>query len=315
MNDNDLNMPAPTLAFQPRGEWLEIKVPEQWNGLKMRAVLEHGLGMGAKLAHRLLQEGKIRIHNQTAHGHIVCKTGDRLMVHLFIEEEVELEPDSTAVDIIYEDEHLEVVNKPSGIAVHPNDPEDRGTLLHRVFFHHLVEGAVYRPRPIHRLDEDTSGGVLFAKHDWAKVKLDAALRDGLVKREYVAVIEGHLPKRKGTIHHPIGRDRHHPTRRRVSPNGQEAITHYEVIETFERDSLVSLKLETGRTHQIRVHLSHLGHPVMGDTLYGGSAKSIKRQALHGARLIFSHPISNQLLDLEIPWAEDFTELVDRLRSS
>jgi 23S rRNA pseudouridine1911/1915/1917 synthase len=298
------------ISLQAKGEWAELRVLAKWSGMSLRHVLEHGLGMGSRLSYRFLQEGKIQMHNKKANERMTVTTGDRIMIHLFEPEDVDLEPDPTPVEIVYEDDHVLVANKPAGITVHSNDPQDRGTLVHRVLFHYLVEGLARKPRPVHRLDQHTSGGVLFANHEWAQVKLDQALREGQVKREYVALVTGQLSQSRGTISLPIGRDRHHPTRRRVSQSGVPAVTHYKVIETYKDASLVRLMLETGKTHQIRVHMSHLGHPLLGDVLYGGSSKGVHRQALHGDRLKFIHPVSGESIELNIPWASDFATWVN-----
>lgn len=297
--------------FQMRGEWLELQVPSIWAGCSMRALLEHRLQMGAKLSYRYIMNGRVKVPNKSVNEQTVVENGDRLLLHVYMPEKELLEPDPTPVDVVYEDEHITVVNKPTCISVHPNDPDDKGTLIHRLQYHFLMKGWVHAPKPIHRLDQFTSGGVVFANHDWSKVLLDEQLRRGTVKREYVALVQGRLKKFKGTLDFPIGRDRHHPTRRRVSPKGSHAITHYEVLEMYGGASLVRLKLETGRTHQIRVHMSHIGHPLLGDELYGGPMNVANRQALHGERLTLQPPFTDEKIELEIPWAEDFQSWVEK----
>lgn len=158
--------------------------------------------------------------------------------------------------------------------------------------------------------------MLLAKCEWAQVRLDAQMREKRIHREYAALVQGRFGQARGTIDAAIGRDRHHPTRRRVSPTGERAVTYYEVERQFAVAALVRLRLETGRTHQIRVHLAHLGHPLFGDRLYGGrSAAEIARQALHGQRLTFSQPLTGEPVEVSSPWPEDFRLLYDRLQHS
>jgi 23S rRNA pseudouridine1911/1915/1917 synthase len=301
-----------SVKLQMRGEWLELQVPSIYAGCSLRSLLEKHLGMGAKLSYRYISDKRVQLHQKKAGEQTIVEKGDRLLVHLYKPEEGTVKPDPIPIDVIYEDEHITVVNKPAGILVHPNETRDQGTLLHRVQYHFLMKGWAHAPKPIHRLDQYTSGGVLFANHDWSKVLLDEQLRDGKIKREYIALVNGKMKKSKGTLDFPIGKDRHHPTRRRVSPSGTHAVTHYEVLETYGDDaSLVRLKLETGKTHQIRVHMSHFGHPLLGDALYGGSVHVANRQALHGERLRIQHPFTDENLELEIPWPEDFRSWVEK----
>jgi 23S rRNA pseudouridine1911/1915/1917 synthase len=170
-----------------------------------------------------------------------------------------------------------------------------------------------RVRQVHRLDKDTSGAIIFAKHDLAHTLLNQALELRKIKRTYIAIIEGKLPQPKGKIDQPIGRDRHHATRRRVSPQGQRAITHYQVKQyvATNRLSIVSLQLDTGRTHQIRVHLSSIGHPIIGDVLYGGKKGSIGRQALHALKVSLIHPFTAEKIEVEADFPSDMLLLLKK----
>lgn len=169
-------------------------------------------------------------------------------------------------------------------------------------------------RHVHRLDDDTSGPVLYAKNDLAQQTLDAAMREKAIRRVYWAIVRGVPRRREGVVDAPIGRDRHHGARRRVSPTGDHALTRYRVLEAFGGEaSLLELELETGRTHQIRVHMSHIGHPLLGDVLYGGASPLLGRQALHGRRLEFRHPWSGRELAVDDPLPADLEALLERLR--
>lgn len=209
--------------------------------------------------------------------------------------------------VLYEDDYCLVLNKPVGMPVHASFEGERGTLDEAACRHMLAQDDPLTVRHIHRLDDDTSGPVLYSKNDLAQLKLDEAMREKAVDRIYLAAVHGRFHRKSGVIDAPIGKDRHHTARRRVSPSGDAALTHYEVVAELADISIVRLKLETGRTHQIRVHMSHIGHPLLGDSLYGGSASRLKHQALHGEKLRFPHPLSGYIHEVEAPrpkWLRD-----------
>jgi 23S rRNA pseudouridine1911/1915/1917 synthase len=238
--------------------------------------------------------------------------GDRLYLHLFGNEDYGVIPEYKMIDVLYEDEHLLIVNKEAGIDTHPNAPNQKGTLANGIAFYYQMNGLQIRVRHIHRLDKDTSGAIIFAKHDLSHTLLDEALQLRKIKRTYYAIVEGKLDQQKGIIDKPIGRDRHHATRRRISPNGQHALTHYQVEQYFSHKelSIVSLQLETGRTHQIRVHLSSMNHPIIGDVLYGGKKGIINRQALHAAKISLPHPITHDKIVVEAEFPDDMKAIMD-----
>jgi 23S rRNA pseudouridine1911/1915/1917 synthase len=207
---------------------------------------------------------------------------------------------SAVPDVLYEDDFCLVLNKPAGMPVHESTPGQRGTLDEAAARHLLDQGDPLLVRHIHRLDDDTSGPVLYAKSDLAQLKLDEAMREKRIDRQYLAVVHGHLTRSSGTIDKPIGRDRHHRSRRLVTPGGDQAITHYEVLQASKQLTLVRLTLETGRTHQIRVHMSYIGHPLVGDGLYSGDGRMLPHQALHGERLLWSHPWTGEPIEAVAP---------------
>ncbi|MNZ88991.1 Ribosomal large subunit pseudouridine synthase D [compost metagenome] len=225
-----------------------------------------------------------------------------------------LQPQEQAPEVLYEDDFCMVLHKPAGMPVHESSPGQRGTLDEAAARHMLLKGDPLTIRHIHRLDDDTSGPVLYAINDLAQLRLDEAMRHKDIDRQYAAVVHGRVRNQTGTINLPIGKDRHHRAKRRVSESGEHAITHYEILEASKQLTLLGVKLETGRTHQIRVHMSHIGHPLLGDGLYGGDARLLPHQALHGERLVFPHPWSNERVTVEAPWPPWLEELAQKVRS-
>ncbi|GAA4842357.1 RluA family pseudouridine synthase [Paenibacillus vulneris] len=289
------------IPWQKKGEWLELRLPRV---LETEEELKEYLSLSDKYLKQLSQSGGVSIK------------GPRVRLRLFPNEPINHMHPWAPLEVLYEDHFCLVVQKPPGMKVHGDSAastNQAATLADAVASYYESTGQSCRVRHIHRLDEDTTGPVLYAKHEWPQQILDAAMREKRIGRQYAAIVQGRLKQKKGTIDAPIGRDRHHPARRRVSPTGEWAVTHYEVVEQWGEAALVRLQLETGRTHQIRVHMSYLGHPIWGDQLYGGTTQHINRQALHGERLGFPHPLTGEQLDIECPWPEDMSSLYDILQ--
>ncbi|GGC82770.1 pseudouridine synthase [Thalassobacillus devorans] len=284
------------------GEWCEIIVPEEWKNKKIEQILKENLKIPKKMLHHFRMNKDVIVNGQTVSWSRVLQGGEILQIRLFQAEDYGIVPDNKKLDVLLEDDHLLVVNKPAGIDTHPNVPGQTGTLANRVAFYFQENRVLTKVRHIHRLDRETSGAVLFAKHALAGATLDRYLEQRSISRTYLAIVHGQLKRSEGVIDKPIGKDRHHPTRKRVSPGGQKAVTEYKVLnyDTQQNVSLVKLKLQTGRTHQIRVHMSHIGHPVAGDRLYGNKKDGYDRQALHAATLSFPHPITGEQLTSVAP---------------
>lgn len=287
------------------GSWHEFLVPQEWAGMTIEGLFKHIWEVPKKLTHQFRMEKKVKINHAPANWTIPMVKGDRLLIHFLDNIENELVPSYMSIDILYEDDHLLVINKPAGIDTHPNDPHQVNSLLNGVTYYLQSKGQHSWVRHIHRLDRDTTGAILFAKHPLAGSILDRMLEHRQIKRTYLALVHGLMKRKQGTIHEPIGRDRHHATRRRVSPSGQDAITHFELIDLYQKEnkSLVKCWLDTGRTHQIRVHFSHIGYPLVGDILYGGKLV-VPRQALHAAKLEFIHPLTKELISCFAPLHDD-----------
>ncbi|MNI21989.1 Ribosomal large subunit pseudouridine synthase D [compost metagenome] len=288
-----------------KGEWWELEVPDvDWSLHQKQAyeAVARQFPIPKKLWGRLYSVGGIR------------QQENKLLLHLFPPQTATFQPEYSHLDVLFEDDFCMVVNKPAGMPVHPTEPGKGGTLANAVAYYYEATGQACTVRHIHRLDGDTTGAVLYAKNEIAHMRLDEAMREQRIDRQYVAVAEGIFLNAKGTIDEPIGRDRHHSGKRRVTFGGDEAITHYWVEKQFAQAALVRLELETGRTHQIRVHLSHMGHPLIGDAMYGGSVKRLQRQALHGERLLFEHPLTGVTHNIHTPWPPDFLQLLSDLQA-
>jgi 23S rRNA pseudouridine1911/1915/1917 synthase len=293
------------LNSKKKGEWLELTIPHQWDSHSIESILREIWKVPRKLLHQLRMEKGVKINGDAYPWSKQLQSGQLLRVHLFPKEAYDVVPNFIHIDILYEDDHLLIVNKPAGMDTHPSDKGETNTLANAVAYHLQIHGIETKIRHIHRLDKDTTGAVLFAKHALAGAIMDRLLEDRIIRRTYVALVHGNLKNKKGAIAEPIGRDRHHPTRRRVSPSGQEAFTSYEVLKYDSKSdtSLVKIDLKTGRTHQIRVHMSYKGHPLVGDKLYSGKENRAPRQALHAARITLPHPITFESIDCVAPFLD------------
>jgi RluA family pseudouridine synthase len=230
-------------------------------------------------------------------------------------EEAGLTPVAMPLSVVHEDDDVLVLDKPPFVLVHPTQPEQTQTLSHGVAHHFAERGLMAKVRPVHRIDRDTSGLVLFANSAVAHARLDAQLREGSLQRAYQALVDGVMKDDEGEIDAPIGRDPRHPHLRAVRRDGEPARTRFHVLERLPRATLLELELETGRTHQIRVHMAHAGHPVLGDRQYGRAGTGmIKRQALHASRLSFDHPATGAGMTFDAPLPEDIAALLERLRA-
>jgi 23S rRNA pseudouridine1911/1915/1917 synthase len=228
-----------------------------------------------------------------------------------------LEPEAMDLRIAYEDEHLVIVDKPAGLVVHPAPVHASGTLVHGLLAHDVAGGDAERPGIVHRLDRDTSGLMVVARSEEAHRRLQALVRRRALERRYLALVVGHPRSRRGRIEAPVGRDRRDPFRRSLDTDTpREAVTHFELVELLPRHALLGVRLETGRTHQIRVHLSAIDLPVAGDPLYGRPRElGLGRQFLHAARLAFSHPFSGKPVEAVSPLPPDLSTALDLARQN
>ncbi|MFD2371699.1 RluA family pseudouridine synthase [Brevibacillus sp. GCM10020057] len=300
-------------AMKKEGEWLVTRLTAADADAPIGNLLREGWKLPRKQVHLLFQHKEVLLDCQAAMQHATVREGQELRLRLCQPEPLGIEPIMQPLSVLYEDDHLLIVEKEAGILLHPTEPQHRRTLDHMVAGHLSRTGQQVKVRHVHRLDQDTSGVVLYAKHPWAAALLDEMLRERTITRTYVAFVHGQVARDSGKIDEPIGKDRNHPTRRRVTPSGDRAVTHYKVRQRYSHGTQIECRLETGRTHQIRVHLSYIGHPLMGDALYGGQRDQIARQALHAERLRFEHPFGGQLVEVSAALPTDLAALEKKLR--
>lgn len=293
-----------------KGEHLIFMIEKKQANQTVREFLQQ-YHLSRKKIHELYMDKSVKLNEEVANFNDVLQIGDQLAIPVFKEESIDFKPQKMKLDIVYEDDHLLIINKPAGLMVHPDQKDGMNTLVNAVAYYYQENQIHHRIRYIHRLDTDTSGGMIFAKHYLAHSLMDYWLSEKKIKRWYLALVSGRLQSKKGKINAPIGKDRHHGARRRVAKNGDEAVTLYQLKQQFKDYALVELELKTGRTHQIRVHMSYLGHPLLGDVLYGGPAKfgPLKRQALHSSRIEMKHPITQEPLKFEISLPSDMKKLI------
>lgn len=286
---------------------------------RLDAFVSEQLSISRSLATTLIEQGNVLLNGKTDKKRAQINPGDIVEVNLPDLEEPEAKPQEIPIDVVYEDEDLLVVNKPKGMVVHPAPGNPDGTLVNALLHH--CKGSlsgingVMRPGIVHRIDKDTSGLLMVAKNDSAHKFLAEQIKEHSFKREYRAVVYGNLKNDSGTVNAPIGRDPRNRQRMAVVfVNSKPAVTHYEVLERFEGFTYVKLTLETGRTHQIRVHMASLGHPVAGDSVYGPKKviTELEGQCLHASKLGFIHPTSQKYLEFETELPEYFFKYLNKL---
>ena len=295
---------------------LRVTIPDALAGVRLDQALARMLpGESRSRLARLIEAGFVRVEGQVAPGKRKMRPGECVDVTLAPrEEDSAYDPEAIALDILHEDRDVLVVNKPAGLVVHPGSGNWSGTMLNALLHHAPALKHLARAGIVHRLDKDTSGLLVVAKTEAAQLALVREIAAHEVKRTYLALVRGKVT-RGGTIEAPIGRHPVNRTRMAVVRGGKPAITHYRVKKALAAHTLLECDLETGRTHQIRVHLASIGHPIEGDPVYAGRAKStFGRQALHAWKLAFTHPESGKRVAFEAPLPADFKRLLAELRA-
>ena len=272
-------------------------------------VLKNEFSISSKLRLKLIKNNKIFLNNKTCDTRTLINPNDIITINLdFEEENSNIVPKKMNLNIIYEDEWLLAINKPSGVPVHPSILHFEDSLSNGIKFYFDSINLKRKIRPVNRLDKNTSGLVIFAKCEYIQERLIKQMENNQFKKEYLALASGIFTNKKDTIDLPIARKKNSIIERCIDENGQNSITHYEVLKEFNNYSLVRCLLETGRTHQIRVHMKEIGHPLLGDDLYGSPTNLISRQALHCYNLQFIHPITKQIISLNADLPDDLNVL-------
>ncbi len=272
------------------------------------------------MVQKLIEENQILVNEKTVKTSYSVQKGDKITITIPEIKKTALKPQDIPLDIIYEDNDILVVNKAKGMVVHPAAGNPEGTLVNAVMAHCKENlsgiGGELRPGIVHRLDKDTSGLLIIAKNDKSHIQMSKQIQNREVKKIYIALVRGVIPENEATINMPIGRSIQDRKKMAVTKKGKEAITHFQVLERFDKYTLLKIKIDTGRTHQIRVHMAEIGYPVVGDILYsnGKNEFGIEGQMLHAISLDFKHPITQKLLHLKAPLPEYFEEVLKKLRN-
>jgi 23S rRNA pseudouridine1911/1915/1917 synthase len=302
----------------PPRRWTEHTVAEDEAGRTVQEILTGPMRISGRMIQRLTRARGILLNRRPGFLARKVRAGDVVAARIALDEEPGLPPVEMPLRIVHEDRELLLLDKPPHLLVHPTAPTHTATLAHGVAHHFARQGLQARVRPVHRIDRDVSGLVLFAKSGFAHADLDRQLREHSLRREYCAWVAGRIADETGHIEAPIGKHKQNPSLRAVRPQaGDPATTRFQVLERFAGATRVLLELEAGRTHQIRVHLAHIGHPLLGDRAYGGpEVRGLRRPALHAWRLAFTHPADTERrLAFEAPTPPDLLALEDGLRAA
>ena len=300
-------------------------ISEEFVKARLDVFVSSYLSVTRSNAQNLIDEGNVTVNGKAESKNYKLRLGDNVEIEEQEPKILDVVAENIPLDIVYEDNDIIVVNKRSGMVVHPAAGNYTGTLVNALLYHcgSTLSGinGVIRPGIVHRIDKDTSGLLVVAKNDESHIFLSSLLKEHGIKRTYHAIIIGHLKEQCGTVNAPIARHNVDRKKMAVVSGGREAITHYEVIEEYTGYSYIKLNLETGRTHQIRVHMSYKGHPIIGDTVYGGGKTQFEKansslldgQILHAKELSFPHPRTKEIMHFECELPDNFAKLLDKMR--
>ncbi len=298
----------------------ELTASTEHAGVRLDAFLSADGALTRSQAARLIAEGRVRVNGKPAAKSARLSGGETVTVDVPQLRETALPPQDIPLDVVYEDDDVIVVNKPTGLVVHPAPGHPDGTLVNALL-HHCGDslsgiGGEKRPGIVHRIDRDTSGLIIAAKNDAAHLALSAQLKDHSLSRTYECLVTGNMKQDSGTVDAPIGRSSADRKKMAVVPTGRRAVTHWEVVARYPGVTHLRCRLETGRTHQIRVHMAYIGHPILGDTVYGAKkpVPGLTGQCLHATGLRFIHPRTGEPVELHCPLPPEFTAMLQKLQS-
>lgn len=291
---------------------MEVIVNE--NDIRIDKYLASKIDFSRETITKMLAEEYILVNGKSIKASYKVKVGDVILIKDGFVKEMTLEATKMDIDIVFEDEYLMVINKDSGVVVHPGAGNNNNTLVNGLLYYNktLSKGEEFRPGVVHRLDKDTSGLMIIAKDDKSHELLADDFKNKRIHREYIALLDGVFPQEKAVIDAPIGRSKQYFDKMEVCKDGKKAITNLEVIKKYKNYTLVRLVLETGRTHQIRVHLAYIGYPVHNDPVYSNKSCTDFGQFLHSAYLRFKHPITGELLEFNSDLPKEFQDFIDNL---
>ena len=287
------------------------------DGLRIDKFLSLKLELSRSKIQKLIKEEKVLVNGKAINSSYSVKIDDEIVVDDELDYEIHVEAENIPLDIVYEDDDLLIINKKSGMVVHPAPGHYTGTLVNALLYkYNLSSGEVNRPGIVHRLDKDTSGLMVVAKNEWTHEKLSIMIANKEVERKYLAIVTGVIKNDSGTIDAPIGRDINNRQKMAVTDiNSKDAITHFKVLERFQNNTLIECILETGRTHQIRVHMAYIGYPVLNDPLYGRGKTTEFGQMLHSYSIKFKHPRTNKEIYYTVDAPLEFKNELEVLRNS
>ena len=298
----------------------ELTAATEHAGVRLDAFLSADGALTRSQAARLIAEGRVRVNGKPAAKSARLSGGETVTVDVPQLRETALSPQDIPLDVVYEDDDVIVVNKPTGLVVHPAPGHPDGTLVNALL-HHCGDslsgiGGEKRPGIVHRIDRDTSGLIIAAKNDAAHLALSAQLKDHSLSRTYECLVTGNMKQDSGTVDAPIGRSSADRKKMAVVPTGRRAVTHWEVVARYPGVTHLRCRLETGRTHQIRVHMAYIGHPILGDTVYGAKkpVPGLTGQCLHATGLRFIHPRTGEPVELHCPLPPEFTAMLQKLQN-
>lgn len=313
-----LALPGDNRTYQEGKDIHEFELPE---GIRLDVGVTEVIGKTRSFIQSLIEGGFVHVNGLAKKSNYKMRSGDHVKVIIPPPKELQVEAENIPLDIVYEDDDVLVVNKPQGMVVHPAPGSWNGTLVNALLYHcRNLSGinGVMRPGIVHRIDKDTSGLLAVAKNDQAHQGLAAQIKEHSMARKYIAIVHGVILESTGTVEAPIGRDTTDRKKMAVSfHNSKPAVTHYEVLERFREFTFLRAKLETGRTHQIRVHMAYLKHPVLGDPLYGPRRNpfGIEGQMLHAEHLGFVHPRTGEWLEFAVEPPEIFIKTINQLKNN
>lgn len=295
---------------------ITYKVGKEGQDVKIRDYMKENLNLSGRFIRGSAMDRRLRVNGKEVKLNYKLQKDDVIEVTVNAEESQNIEGEDLNIKVIYEDDDLLIVDKPPFMVVHPTKSHPMGTLANGVIHHFRSNNDNSIVRLVSRLDRDTSGLIMIAKNQFSHMNLAKSMDKNLIKKSYLAIIHGTLENQEGTIDLPIGRPTDETIKRAVLEDGQRSITHYKIKESYKEGALVELVLETGRTHQIRVHLSYVGCPIYGEQLYSdfNDEELISRQALHAYALTLPHPRSGEILNFESTLPEDMTKLIHNLQS-